>query len=45
MYGSSELLTIATDLEFITEKKYLELREELAGITLLLNGLSRKLKE
>ncbi len=48
-YGSSmevlSFLSIATDLEFITKKEYLELREELENITMLLNGLSKKLKE
>ena len=48
-YGSSmevlSFLSIATDLEFITKKECLELREELENITMLLNGLSKKLKE
>lgn len=48
-YGSSmevlSFLSITTDLEFITKKEYLELREELENITMLLNGLSKKLKE
>ena len=48
-YGSSmevlSFLSIATDLEFITKKEYLELREELENITMLQNGLSKKLKE